>query len=70
MQGQNIITNKYATHHQKFLEYMQATLATWGPECFDFDYYQAKNSLEDDLTAEQLWHHFVHKGQFLDLPFR
>lgn len=70
LQAKAISENKYAKHHQKYLEFMQASLSSWGPDCFDFGYYQSKNSLEEHLTAESLWHHFVHKGQFLDLPFR
>ena len=45
----------------------------WGPECFDFGYYEANNKLELDASqasTEQLWHHFVDVGQFKDLNFR
>lgn len=65
----NISSNEFEDQAYKFRIPRILEAKARGPSCFDFEFYSNHEKNQDlregnDLSEEDLWHHFVHHGQF------
>lgn len=75
----DIFTNQFIEKPEEFKAPFVAMMKARSPQCFDHGFYRDANwDLAKDLSKdqskpipdEQLWHHFIHSGQFEARPHR
>lgn len=75
----DIFTNQFIEKPEEYKAPLVAMMKARSPQCFDHGFYRDANwDLNKDLSKdqskpipdEQLWHHFIHSGQFEARPHR
>ena len=66
----DIVTNEFIEKPEVFKAPHVAMMKVRSPQCFDHGFYRDANWDFQGWTDEQLWHNFVHSGQFEARPHR
>ena len=66
----DISTNQFIEKPEEFKAPFVAMMRARSPQCFDHGFYRDANWDFQGWTDEQLWHNFIHSGQFEARPHR
>ena len=64
------MTNEFIEKPEVFKAPHVAMMKVRSPQCFDHGFYRDANWDFQGWTDEQLWHNFIHSGQFEARPHR
>jgi len=66
----DIFTNQFIEKPEEFKAPYVTMMKARSPQCFDHGFYRDANWDFQGWTDEQLWHNFIHSGQFEARPHR